>query len=193
MLSTLDRRVTRNTLGLPLDEKIVIFVGRVDPSKGILELLNSIKYSQNGFHLLLLLAGWGNSPFMEQVQHALGKLHKSKITVVWNRSDIVDYIAASDILIMPSLREGKGTVQFEAMACGIPCICSNLKSITESLPKNLLQFTFNPESKEDILNKLNKALSTKFTREEKRNLRDYVSKNFSVDILVKKYEGILAC
>lgn len=49
------------------------------------------------------------------------------------RNDIKELYRASDIFVMPSLREGLSRSIMEAMASGLPCVVSNIRGNTDLL------------------------------------------------------------
>ena len=115
------------TFGAPIDyfqpqpknDKIfrVLFVGRVEPRKGVHYLLQAwqeLKFSQSE----LLLVGINDFPegwlerYTEQIRYISSVPHAS----------LNQYYSSANVLVLPSLVEGLALVQLEALACGIPLI-----------------------------------------------------------------------
>lgn len=191
IVSKLEQQQLRILLGINTTYNVFCYVGRVHKLKGIKELLDALQNADLPIFLLLVLAGeHSQDAYTIQVKNIITSFNSDKIKVFWDDPDASIYMKASDYLIMPSLSEGKGTVQLEAMACGIPCICSQLPVILEDLPEVLKNFTFNPGSNQDIENKIGLALNTPISWEFKKTLREYIIANFSVDIMLEKYTKI---
>lgn len=182
----------RQKLGLPLNKTILVFVGRVVPSKGLDLLLDVFPTLKRGCFLLLLLASQeiGSTDYCKVVKTRIKGLEPLGVKTIWNEPEITAYLQTSDLLILPSTDEGKGTVQFEAMACSLPCVCSNIGSISESLPPSFLPFTFNPASAADFRTKIDLALAACTDPSLKSAARDFVVQFHSAETMVKKYTQI---
>ena len=111
---------------------------------------------------------------------------KTNFKLFINEPNPEKLMAISNVLIMPSIREGKGGVQFEAMACGTPSICSNLINITESLPNELLDLTFDPMSEDELKSKILFFFNLSQKTMIKNKLIEFVNKNFSEEVILKK-------
>ncbi len=103
------------------------FVGRITKDKGINELINVFQQSaQNDSGVFLMLVG------MEEEKHELNSTvaevihnHPQIITLGW-KANIQEYIAAMDVMVLPSYREGFGVVAIEAQALGVPVITTDI-------------------------------------------------------------------
>lgn len=108
----------------------VIFIGRLMPVKGLDTLLKAwvqvVKCEPNA---RLLLVGDG----MEQTYKKMAATLRiaASVDFVGFQPDIRPWIAAADLLVLPSRREGGGYVSLEAMAMGRPVIGSNVGGIPE--------------------------------------------------------------
>lgn len=110
----------------PSENKIVLYVGRLTPQKGVEHLIDALTEYSNLYEnpVTGLLAGDG--VLMQDLQnqaedtdyiHFLG--HKS-------RDDVVNLMNIADVVVMPSLYEPFGLVACEAIACGTPVIASDI-------------------------------------------------------------------
>lgn len=186
------RNELRQRLGLPLDRGVLVFVGRVIPRKGLDLLLDVFPGLGRDCFLLLLLAAQEtrSTDYGKMIEARIRGLESLRVKTIWNEPEITPYLQASDLLILPSTDEGKGTVQFEAMACGLPCVCSNIGPISESLPPSFLHFTFDPASAADLKTKLDLALAESADSGLKLAARNFAVQFHSEETMVKKYSLI---
>lgn len=112
-----------------------IFVGRLVKDKGVNELIEAFnKISQEQKDVRLILVG--------KFEEALDPLFSSSKEIINNnklidfvgyQNDIRPYLVASDVLILPSYREGFPNVILQAGAMGIPCIVTDINGCNEAI------------------------------------------------------------
>lgn len=114
--------------------KIIGFVGRINIDKGILVLLAAFeKLLIDHKRLSLLIVGGFDSTAPLTARQALHLKNHPSITIIDHQSDVVPFIAAMDIVVLPSYREGFGMVCIEANALGIPVVASNITGIRDAI------------------------------------------------------------
>ena len=129
---------SKEYVGTPMDKKMLLFVGRIEPLKGIKTLLKAIGYiSDNGQaeeNLCLAVIGGELADENGQESEEMKLLHqlrdeyglKELVTFLGKRSQdsLPYYYSAAEMVIMPSHYESFGMVALESMACGTPVIAS---------------------------------------------------------------------
>ncbi len=109
------RQCLRVELGLPIDKRIMLFVGRFVEKKG----LPIIRLLAEWFpDCEWVLIGWGPE------EPATWGFPNVRSLGLMERSRIVPYYQVADLLVLPSLGEGFPLVVQEAMACGTPALIS---------------------------------------------------------------------
>lgn len=112
----LDKQKCRKDLGFPEDAFIVSFVGAFVERKGANRVSAAIK-SITGKRVYSIFIGQGSvAPECDNVLFKGPLRHES----------IPQYLNASDVFVLPTLREGCCNAIVEAMSCGLPIISSNL-------------------------------------------------------------------
>lgn len=131
-MSNKDIRVkVRLELAIPKGAFVFIYLGRLNQDKGILDLARAFAKIQNSKSFLLIV-GQDEGDFVEKIN--IINIHKSsQVKFVNFTSKPEDYLAASDVLCLPSYREGFGNVIIEAAAMGIPAIASNIYGISDAI------------------------------------------------------------
>ncbi|MDO8582931.1 MAG: glycosyltransferase [bacterium] len=137
-----DKSKAKQTVGINKDQKLILFVGRIEPLKGIDVLLYSIKVlSENNPQMKLslwILGGVvdGDSENWSKELKRLNQLKKllnisADVEFVGRKhqNELPDYYNASDVVILPSHYESFGITALEAMACGTPVIATDTVGI----------------------------------------------------------------
>ena len=143
---SVDRKTARATLGIDPSAKLVLYVGRFDPRKGIETMVRAVRESQfYGNKNLQVIIGGGSVPGQsdgierDRIEGIVDELGLRDCTTFAGRlsQDILPtYYAAADVCVVPSHYEPFGLVAIEAMASGTPVIASDVGG---------LQFTVVPE------------------------------------------------
>lgn len=120
---------------VPTDKIKLLFVGRLSPEKGLLPFLESLSSSpvKDTFHLTVL----GDGVERSLVENFISD-HKmqNQVTLRGFVSDPSNFFVESDILIMPSLREGLPMTLIEALASGVPVLANNVGAIASMVTHN---------------------------------------------------------
>lgn len=129
-------KAVRERLGLPQDRPVVGFVGNFKPEKGVEVLVAATGALKRRGRADLLLAMVGDGPLLEPLRaeaKALGV--EGQILFCGRRShdEVPDWIAASDVMCLPSFREGCPNVVLESLASGKPVVASRVGGVPELL------------------------------------------------------------
>ncbi len=125
-----DRFAARQELGLN-DEKILLFVGRIDPMKGIDQLIKALPYLPSLESLKLLIIGGDENSLteIEKLKKLSGEL-KMQDSVEFRglieHDRLPYYYSAADVCIVPSYYESFGLVALESLACGTPVVATDV-------------------------------------------------------------------
>lgn len=115
----------RDKLGLPAAKKLVVFSGRLISRKGfdlVLAAWPQIYAAYPNAHLVVL--GDGTPQRVTAIKQLNADIGGSTITYVGSVPDPAPYLAASDLFLFPSRREGLPNALLEAMSCGCACVAS---------------------------------------------------------------------
>ena len=124
----------RARLGLPQDEKIVSYVGKLVPRKGVDTLIEAmgILAERDTPAPLLVVAGIGElRESMEARAAELGIGARVHFLGKLPHDDVPLAIAAGNVFVLPSLSEGLPTVVCEAMSCGRPVVATAVDGTPE--------------------------------------------------------------
>ena len=127
------RDAVRKELSIGLEQTAILFLGRLNRDKGILDLANVFAdiASRRADIVLVLVGAEEDVPFA-RVQEICG-VHRERLRRVGFTPNPERYMAAADIFCLPSYREGFGQVIVEAGACGIPTVASRIYGISDAV------------------------------------------------------------
>lgn len=148
-LETHRREPLRAALGLPPQELIFAYSGKLNQGKGLEMLLTVwrdwVRQGRKG-HLLLVGAGGGQFLSIETklkrdvARHGLAE----RVTFSGYRQDVERWLQAADIFVFPSESESFGLAPLEANACGLPAIVTTAGALAETVPHQQAGLAFPP-------------------------------------------------
>lgn len=129
-----DRIMARRATGLPVDGKMVLFVGRIQPLKGAdlaIESFASIsKVIPDSF---LVMVGGPSGPYgIDEIAKIKSRVaseqlsHRVHFVEPQPHEMLSSFYRAADVSIVPSRTESFGLVALEAAACGVPVVASDV-------------------------------------------------------------------
>lgn len=124
------RILVRQELMIPDSAFVFIYLGRLNIDKGILDLAKAFSQLAN-LNSYLLFVG----PDEENITSSIKLINENnidRIRFVGETNKPENYLTASDVLCLPSYREGFGSVVIEAAAVSVPCIASNIYGLTDA-------------------------------------------------------------
>ena len=130
----LNQKDVRSSLGLN-GEKILLYVGRVEPIKGLDLLVETAAQmdSEDGVRMIVVGADVNGDREMDRVrQLAREKDLEDKIDFVGqvDHDDLPLYYNAADVCVVPSYYESFGLVALESMACGTPVVATRVGGLS---------------------------------------------------------------
>lgn len=167
LFQPLDQRKARRSLGLPMDGRIVLFVGRLDPIKGLERLMRSIAEIRGRVPgpLTCLVVGEHGPGERDALARYRGFAMKLGIADAVCFHDIVDQprlrqiYAAADVCAVPSAYESFGMVAIEAMACQTPVVAYRVGGLAATVRDGDTGYLAQPGSQQDFSEKLARAIA----------------------------------
>ncbi|MDD4817950.1 MAG: glycosyltransferase family 4 protein [Victivallaceae bacterium] len=137
-----DRAAVRRRLGIPEDIAMVVTVGRIGRYKGWRFMLESFAgFAERRPDSRFYLIGEGEDS-AELAAAAAGSRFSGRVFPAGRRSpaEVADFLAAADMFIMGSYKEGWCTALVEAVACGARCCVTDFSSAAEMVKNGVNGF-----------------------------------------------------
>ncbi|MGF7534405.1 glycosyltransferase family 4 protein [Bacillus mexicanus] len=117
----------RKKLGLPLDQRLAVYVGRLVKEKGVFELSEAIESLKEPPKAVFVGDGPAKSMLIQKGHIVTGQVPNHQVR---------DYLLAADIFVLPSYSEGMPTVVIEALALKVPVICTDVGGVASLFGKH---------------------------------------------------------
>jgi D-inositol-3-phosphate glycosyltransferase len=199
--------LARQAINAPAAGRLILFVGRIEPLKGIDTLLRAIALCVQDRIVCadqLSVAIIGGDPAandnaeMERLKALRAELGlQDLVTFLGAREqDTLNYYyAAADVLVMPSHYESFGMVALEAMACGTPVVASDVGGLAHLVQDGITGLRVpngNPVALSEALEKvmLNPALRAQLSRQAVEYAHSYRWENIA-DRVLQVYKAVM--
>lgn len=130
------RNEVRSGLGVTDNTAVFLFVGRLASDKGVFDLIASFdQVASNHEDCELWVVGPDEESLLVQLKFEAAK---GRGSVRWFGPTMEPerYMVAADVFVLPSYREGFGSVVIEAAACGLPTIAYRIEGIVDAVVEN---------------------------------------------------------
>lgn len=165
---SVNREGKRKELGFTKDDFILLSVGELIPRKNhqlVLHALGLLQKKGQLGNIHYVICGRGDK--LQELEALAQNLHISdRVHFLGYRNDISAICQASDLFVFMSKQEGLPVAMMEAMACGLPVICSDIRGNTdlvengvsgiisestpEKLAENILQLASHPSKLQEL-------------------------------------------
>ena len=130
LFKPVNRDEARKETGLD-NGKIILYVGRIDPLKGIANLIKAFSYLDNNHDIKLAVIGGGESSHEETAHlktlaRELGVENRILFTGTVKQNRMPFYYCAADVCVIPSFYESFGLVALESLSCGTPIVANDV-------------------------------------------------------------------
>ena len=179
------KETARKKLKWPLNKKIILFLGRLIPVKGIVYLIDAMKKLKD---VELNVIGWGELSEEYENYAKSKKLNNIEfIGPIFNEAKL-PYLSAADAFILPSSKEGASVSVMEAMARNIPIVTTDIGGMPLMVKDGEEGIVVGQKNPEDIVKAVRKILDWK-KKNIKKSAERYKWKKI-IDDTMKDYEEI---
>lgn len=187
----------RKSLGIPLNDFVFIFIGRLVSEKGINELVEAfIRLQNRNQNTSLLLVG----PFEKELDPLKDETfatirNNEKIYTTGYQQDVRPYFAIADALAFPSYREGFPNVVMQAGAMNLPAIVSDINGCNEIIVEGINGVIISVKDTAALSTAMELLLNNKsYVKRLSANAREEICKYYERkefwQILLKEYKSL---
>jgi len=122
--------------GIDPDMPYILFVGRIARQKGIIHLVNAVKYMPPGFQVVLCAGAPDTPEIAVEMKAAVAAAVRERPGLIWiqemvSKPTAIQLYSHAELLCCPSIYEPFGIINLEAMACETPVVASAVGGIKE--------------------------------------------------------------
>ena len=122
--------------GIDRSKPYVLFVGRITKQKGIIHLVNAIKYIDRDTQIILCAGAPDTPEIAKEMEDSVNEVKKTRENVIWikkmlDKEEVIQLYSHADVFCCPSIYEPFGIINIEAMACETAVVASAVGGIKE--------------------------------------------------------------
>lgn len=189
----LNKTLCRRQLRFTRDDPLLLFVGWLIERKGVAYLLHAVSQMVQDYpKLRLVVIGDGvlRKDLMRLSQDLRIRPHVLFRGSLPHR-EIARYMNAADLIVLPSLSEGRANVLQEALACATPVVATNVGDASSVVVDGTSGFLCRPKDVNDLREKIEFALGQQFRRRFSKNVESVRKEKLtSWDTCAQRYIAI---
>ena len=148
----------RQELGLQPQDVFLLSVGELSDRKNHVVVIEAMKQLiQRHPQLRYFICGQGEKK--QELQQLIRKYHlEDHVKLLGFRTDVAELCQAADVFVFPSKQEGLPVALMEAMACGVPVVCSRIRGNTDIVKDGVNGYLVSSDRSEKYILAIAKAM-----------------------------------
>jgi glycosyltransferase involved in cell wall biosynthesis len=172
----------RKKIGIEQDSFVFLVVGSLIPRKDVQTIINAFNNIKHEKKAQLIILGNGH-----QLKYLQGLVKNDLILFHGNVGNVVEYLQAADVFISSSLSEGLPNTVLEAMACGLPCLLSDIPPHKEITGETEWEFPCKDHMKlASLIGKIENADTSQIRNQNRQKIEN----NFNAQKMSQHYQNI---
>jgi glycosyltransferase involved in cell wall biosynthesis len=179
----------KSELGIKDGDVVILYVGRLEPVKGVNYLLHAAKKLIPHYkNIKFLIVGDGS---LRNEYETCTKFFSDNIIFTGFRKDIPELMNISDIFMLPSLSEDMSNVVMEAGASGLPVISTEVGAVPQIVLDGKTGILVKPRDVDGLVDALKKVIDIPLLAKEMgRRGRKRMEEEYSWEIICKRIENV---
>lgn len=184
----IDKSVKRKELGIPDNAFLVLSVGELNKNKNHETVIKAIAKLNNP-NVYYVICGQGIlGGYIKNLIKQLGL--EKQVKLLGYRRDIAEISKASDVFVFPSFREGLSVALMEAMALGLPVICSKIRGNVDLIEDVNGGYLVEPDDIDGYVKSLDKLIQNDALIESMSSYNQKIIKDFDIYNVKRDMEKI---
>ena len=188
------REAVRAELRLPSDAVVIALIGRFDPLKDHRNFIDAAaRVSRHAPNAAFVLAGDGISSDNDMLMSWIRDAGIGNVThLLGRRMDVARIMAATDVAVLSSRSEGFPNVVAEAMACGVPCVVTDVGDAAEIIGDTGIVVP--PRDAQALADGCLRLIDAgpEVRRQSGERARNHIAERYSLDAMVERYDSLHA-
>ena len=183
-----DRNEVRKSMGVPEDCVLLLSIGELNTNKNHQVVVKALaKLKNKNVHYAIAGIGDQKDNLLALAEN-LGV--KEQFHLLGYRTDALNLYKAADVFVFPSFREGLSVSLMEAMASGLPIVCSKIRGNVDLVEQDRGGYHFSPTDDLTLMKKLDVLISIPKLRSEKSLVNLDAIKIFSLEHVLNNMKEI---
>ncbi|AZP04906.1 glycosyltransferase family 4 protein [Jeotgalibaca ciconiae] len=178
----------RKSINVPIDAFVILSVGELNKNKNHEIVIKAMSKMKNQ-KIHYVICGKGSlDSYLKDLASDLKV--SSKIHILGLRTDVIEILKASDLFILPSLREGLPVSLIEAMAVGLPVIGSNIRGNIDLIKENKGGFLYKKDNMDELIYYISKIYYENELAIRMGEFNKSEAQNYKLESIIKKLEMV---
>lgn len=174
-----------NDLKIAPNAIVLLSVGELNENKNHITVIRALQNLDRNIHYLIAGMGALNDELEKEATN-LGL--KDRVHLLGYRTDVADLLEIADVYLLASIREGLNVSIMEAMASGLPCICSDIRGNRDLVANYKGGFLVRSVCVDDWCKAIRKIIDGDWNQMGRYNLK--MIHNFTSDVVCDKMKKI---
>ena len=185
------RQASRGTIGFDADHVVIGIVAKFRPEKNHQLLIHAFS-TLHAENPALRLVCVGGGPLLDEMRTLVATLGiEGAVVFTGPVDDVRPFLAAMDVFVLSSLFDALSNAVLQAMAMGVPCVCSRTGDHIEIMDGDRAGLLFDPTDRADCVHAIRRVLTDDALRARLSTAgRALVESNHSIEVMVTRYVSL---
>ena len=182
------RDEVRTEFGVKDCDILIVSIGELDDNKNHAVIIKALSILENKNFKYVVCGVGPNKDMLTKIAADAGL--SNKVVLAGYRSDIPDILNAAEMFVFPSFHEGMPVAALEAMACGLPLVCSKIRGNVDIVKDDYNGYLVNPNNYQVFSDRIKQLIDKKEDRCRMGQINKELVKAYSLESVVSELKTI---